>query len=31
MTVEEILDYAGLLSYSNEELYSSIYNYFTKK
>lgn len=31
MTVEEILDYAGLLSYSNEELYSSLHDYFIKK
>ena len=31
MTVEEVLEYAGLLSYSNEALYSGIYNYFITK
>lgn len=28
MTTEEILEYAGLYSFTDEELYASIYNYF---
>ena len=30
MTAEEVLEYAGLYSYTDEELYKSIYNYFIK-
>ena len=30
MTLNEILDYAGMLSYKSEELYQSLYDYFSE-
>jgi hypothetical protein len=31
MTMEEILEYAGMLSFDNEELYVNLKEYMTKK